>query len=76
MKTMAPIGKQARPAVANAATIERAAKIAIDALEELGIRNEYSVLVGGEAFDRRTALAVGADAYCRHAWTPVRAFKR
>ena len=71
MKTTAPLGKQVRsaPAKPDAATIERAIKVAIDALQEMGIRGECSVLVGGGILDKRSALAVGADGYWQGAST-------
>ena len=61
----APLGKpvQSGPAVADAATIEHAIKVAIDALKEIGVRKECSVLVGGGSLNRHSAMAIGADAY-------------
>lgn len=47
--------------------MEKAMKVAIDALGELRIRNDYVVLVGGGAVNEQSALAVGADVYCRDA---------
>jgi methanogenic corrinoid protein MtbC1 len=60
---------------ADVATIERAAKIAIDALKEQGIRDDYIVLVGGGPLGERSAVAVGADAYCRDASAPTETAK-
>ena len=45
--------------------IEDAIKILMDALAEKGIRNDCIVLVGGGDHAGETALAVGADGYCR-----------
>jgi methanogenic corrinoid protein MtbC1 len=72
-----PLGKgpASSSAEASVATIERAARIAIDALKELGVRDEYAVLVGGGALGKRSALAIGADAYCRDLSMPVKAAK-
>jgi methanogenic corrinoid protein MtbC1 len=67
LKTMAPPGNQVRPSSADAATIERAIKVAIDALREMGVRSECCVAVGGGFLDERSALTVGADAYWQDA---------
>jgi len=67
LKTVAPQGNQVRPASADVATIERAIKVAIDALREMGVRSECCVAVGGGFLDERSALTVGADAYWRDA---------
>ena len=65
MKPSTPLGKsvQSAPTGVDAATIERAIKVTIDALKEMGVRDECSVVVGGGFFNERSALAVGADAY-------------
>jgi methanogenic corrinoid protein MtbC1 len=65
VKTTTPLGQPVRTVAAktDAAMIERAIKVAIDALKEIGVRKECSVLVGGGSLNKRSALAVGADAY-------------
>ena len=40
-------------------------KVVIDTLKERGLRDEYTVLVGGAPLNEQFAEAVGADAYCR-----------
>jgi len=45
--------------------IQAAMKVAADALKELGIHNDYVVLVGGAPLNEQSALAVGADIYCK-----------
>ena len=60
MKTTAPFGKPGTPDVAS---IERAIKVAIGALEQMGVRRECCVAVGGGFLGEGSALAVGADAY-------------
>jgi len=67
LKTMAPPSNQVRPAPADTAAIERAIKVAISALEEMGVRGECCVAVGGGFLDERSALTVGADAYWQDA---------
>ncbi|WP_018000934.1 cobalamin-binding protein [Paracoccus sp. N5] len=42
-------------------------KVVIDALEEKGIRDRLTVLVGGAPLNEDFGKAVGADAYCRDA---------
>ena len=69
---MAPSGNQVRPASADATTIERAIKVAIDALEEMGVRSECCVAVGGGFLDECSAMTVGADAY----WQDVSVAKK
>lgn len=73
MTGIAPLGKKptAVPAEAAGTMIESAVKIVIDALEEKGVRKDYIVLVGGGPFNERSALAVGADSYCRDTSKPV-----
>ena len=73
----APLGKPIVPvpATADAATIERAIKVAIDALKEMGVRDECSVLVGGGFVNKRSALAVGADAYWQDVSAAAKAAK-
>jgi len=77
LKTTAPLGKPVRsaPTTADAATIERAIKVAIDALKEMGIRDECSVLVGGGFVNKRSAQAVGADAYWQDVSVAAKAAK-
>ena len=67
MTVAAPIPRQPISASTetDVAAIERAVRIAIDALKELGIREDYAVLVGGGPLTEQSALAAGADAYCR-----------
>jgi len=74
---MAPLGNPVRsaPTTADAATIERAIKVAIDALKEMGVRNECSVLVGGGFLNKRSALAAGADAYWQDVSVAAKAAK-
>ena len=52
----------------DAASIERAIKVAIGALEQMGVRSERCVAVGGGFLGESSALAVGADAY----WPDIR----
>jgi methylmalonyl-CoA mutase cobalamin-binding domain/chain len=40
-------------------------KVVIQALRDRGIRDDYTVLVGGAPLNEEFGLAVGADAYCR-----------
>ena len=42
-------------------------KVVIDTMVELGIRDDYIVLVGGAPLNEEFGIAVGADAYCRDA---------
>ena len=46
-------------------------KVVIDTLKEMGLRNDYVVLVGGAPLNEEFAEAIGADAYCRDAATAV-----
>ncbi len=46
-------------------------KVVIDTLEQRGIRENYSVLVGGAPLNQAFGDAIGADAYCRDAATAV-----
>jgi len=46
-------------------------KVVIDTLVEKGIRDDYTVLVGGAPLNEEFAAAVGADAYCRDAAVAV-----
>ena len=42
-------------------------KVVIQAMKDRGIRDDYTVLVGGAPLNEEFGLAVGADAYCRDA---------
>jgi len=77
MTAVTPIGSHlASPSTeTNVAMIERAVKIAIDALKELGAREDCMVLVGGGPLSEQSALAAGADAYCRDVAAPLNAAK-
>jgi len=50
-------------------------KVVIDTLKERGLRDEYTVLVGGAPLNEQFAEAVGADAYCRDAAVAVETAK-
>lgn len=50
-------------------------KVVIDKMRELGIRNDYIVLVGGAPLNEEFGKAVGADAYCRDAAIAVETAK-
>ena len=50
-------------------------KVVIDTLVEKGIRDDYTVLVGGAPLNEEFAKAVGADAYCRDAAVAVETAK-
>ena len=50
-------------------------KVVIDALKEKGIRDDYTVLVGGAPLNEAFAEAIGADAYCRDAAVAVETAK-
>ena len=63
MKSTGPFENPVPRAARDGAAIERAIKVAIDALEEIGLRRQCCVAVGGGFLDERSALAVGADAY-------------
>ena len=51
-------------------------KVVIDELKERGIRDKYTILVGGAPLNEEFADAVGADAYCMDAGTAVETAKR
>lgn len=51
-------------------------KVVIDELKEKGIRDKYTVMVGGAPLNEEFADAVGADAYCMDAGTAVETAKR
>ena len=50
-------------------------KVVIDTLKEMGVRDEYVVLVGGAPLNEEFADAIGADAYCRDAAVSVETAK-
>ncbi|MEQ8354536.1 MAG: B12-binding domain-containing protein [Kiloniellaceae bacterium] len=50
-------------------------KVVIDTMKEMGIRDDYVVLVGGAPLNEAFAEAVGADAYCRDAAVAVETAK-
>jgi len=51
-------------------------KVVIDELKEKGIRDKYTILVGGAPLNEEFADAVGADAYCMDAGIAVETAKR
>ena len=50
-------------------------KVVIDTMVEMGIRDDYIVLVGGAPLNEAFAESVGADAYCRDAAVAVETAK-
>jgi methylmalonyl-CoA mutase cobalamin-binding domain/chain len=50
-------------------------KVVIDKMKEMGIRDDYIVLVGGAPLNEEFGKAVGADAYCRDAAIAVETAK-
>ncbi|WP_424943003.1 corrinoid protein [Aliiroseovarius crassostreae] len=46
-------------------------KVVIDAMVEKGIRDDYTVLVGGAPLNEEFGKAIGADGYCRDAAVAV-----
>ncbi len=50
-------------------------KVVIDTLVEMGIRDDYIVMVGGAPLNEAFAESVGADAYCRDASVAVETAK-
>jgi methylmalonyl-CoA mutase cobalamin-binding domain/chain len=50
-------------------------KVVIDTMKERGIRDDYTVLVGGAPLNEDFAKAIGADAYCRDAAVAVETAK-
>jgi len=50
-------------------------KVVIDTMIELGIRDDYIVLVGGAPLNEEFGKAIGADAYCRDAAVAVETAK-
>ena len=51
-------------------------KIVIDTMKEMGIRDDYIVLVGGAPLNEEFGKAIGADAYCRDAAVAVETAKQ
>lgn len=50
-------------------------KVVIDAMKEQGIRDDFTVLVGGAPLNEEFANEIGADAYCRDAAVAVETAK-
>lgn len=50
-------------------------KVVIDTMKEQGIRDDYTVLVGGAPLNEEFSDAIGADAYCRDAAVAVETAK-
>ena len=50
-------------------------KVVIDTMVEMGIRDDYVVLVGGAPLNEEFGRAIGADAYCRDAAVAVETAK-
>ncbi|MEM1040100.1 MAG: B12-binding domain-containing protein [Pseudomonadota bacterium] len=50
-------------------------KVVIDTMVEKGIRDDYTVLVGGAPLNEEFGAAIGADAYCRDAAVAVETAK-
>ena len=50
-------------------------KVVIDAMVQMGIRDDYIVLVGGAPLNEEFGKAIGADAYCRDAAVAVETAK-
>ncbi|SMX28759.1 Methionine synthase [Pelagimonas phthalicica] len=50
-------------------------KVVIDTMVEMGIRDDYVVLVGGAPLNEEFGKAIGADAYCRDAAVAVETAK-
>ncbi|MFQ5438058.1 MAG: corrinoid protein [Paracoccaceae bacterium] len=50
-------------------------KVVIDTMVEKGIRDDYTVMVGGAPLNEEFARAIGADAYCRDAAVAVETAK-
>ncbi|MEM7753752.1 MAG: B12-binding domain-containing protein [Pseudomonadota bacterium] len=50
-------------------------KVVIDAMVEMGIRDDYVILVGGAPLNEEFGKAIGADAYCRDAAVAVETAK-
>ena len=52
-----------------------AMKVVIDTMVEKGMRDDYTVLVGGAPLNEEFGKAIGADAYCRDAAVAVETAK-
>jgi 5-methyltetrahydrofolate--homocysteine methyltransferase len=50
-------------------------KVVIDTMVEKGMRDDYTVMVGGAPLNEEFARAIGADAYCRDAAVAVETAK-
>ena len=50
-------------------------KVVIDTMKEMGIRDDYVVMVGGAPLNEEFSKAIGADAYCRDAAVAVETAK-
>ncbi len=50
-------------------------KVVIDSMIEMGIRDDYVILVGGAPLNEEFGKAIGADAYCRDAAVAVETAK-
>ena len=50
-------------------------KVVIDTMKERGMRDDYTVLVGGAPLNEEFGEAIGADAYCRDAAVAVETAK-
>ena len=50
-------------------------KVVIDTMSEMGIRENYVILVGGAPLNEEFGKAIGADAYCRDAAVAVETAK-
>jgi len=50
-------------------------KVVIDTMKEMGIRDDYIILVGGAPLNEEFGKAIGADAYCRDAAVAVETAK-
>jgi 5-methyltetrahydrofolate--homocysteine methyltransferase len=51
-------------------------KVVIDRMKEMGIRDDFIVLVGGAPLNEEFGRAIGASAYCRDAATAVEVAKK
>ena len=50
-------------------------KVVIDVMIEKGMRDDYTILVGGAPLNEEFGKAIGADAYCRDAAVAVETAK-
>ncbi len=50
-------------------------KVVIDSMKDMGIRDDYIILVGGAPLNEEFGKAIGADAYCRDAAVAVETAK-